>query len=407
MAYICRQSIGVAETAISEDLPQLELSTMGFIMGSFFLVYAFAQIPSGWLGNKLGSRVGISFFAVTWSVATGIMYFATGAPILLISRVASGLAQAGLFPAAAMTIGRWFPSTGRAFASGALGASMSIGNALAAAMTGVLIARIGWRMTFASYSLLSLAFAAVCYVVIRNTPEEHPWTNLAEQQLASPTDSEGEEADSDNQAWRIFFSPATWWICGQQSCRAAGQIFFGSWFARYLQETSGVDLQTAGLLTSLPLVGLIIGALVGGSISDLILMVTGNRRLARSGVAFTSMILCALFVFIAYGIENPTWAVLVISLGTFCAAVGGPCAYTVTMDMGGRHTTILFATMNMIGNLGAFAFIQCVPTLVKWSSWNDVLILFGVLYVGAAVFWLLINPQGNILQQSLLRDKNQ
>lgn len=403
MAYICRQSIGVVEKEIREDL-QLSLETMGFIMGSFFFAYALAQIPSGWLGKKLGSRVGITLFAITWSAATGLLYFATGAPLLLLSRVASGLAQAGLFPAAAMTIRRWFPETGRAAASGALSASMSVGNALAAAMTGILVVRIGWRMTFVSYSLLSFIFAAACYAVIRNQPEGSSGTKSAKQQrLADYADSKNTVSDS-HQAWRIFFRPATWWICGQQACRAAGQIFFGSWFATYLKETRGVELQTAGLLTSLPLVGLIIGALVGGTISDLILMLTGSLRLARSGVAFTSMILCALFVFIAYGIEDSTWAVLVISLGTFCAAVGGPCAYTVTMDMGGRHTVILFATMNMMGNLGAFAFIQCVPTLVKWSNWNDVLILFGALYVGAALFWLLINPQGNILPQTSLRE---
>ena len=62
------------------------------------------------------------------------------------------------------------------------------------------------------------------------------------------------------------------------------------------------------------------------------------------------------------------------------------------MDMGGKHVAMLFATMNMIGNLGAFAFIRAVPEILKYSSWDSVLAIFGVLYIGAALFWMLINP---------------
>jgi hypothetical protein len=115
------------------------------------------------------------------------------------------------------------------------------------------------------------------------------------------------------------------------------------------------------------------------------------------------MLLCAVFVFFAYFIADPLLAVVAISLGTFCAAIGGPCAYTVTIDMGGGQTAVLFATMNMVGNLGAFAFIRMVPEITGYLSWNAVLALFGALYLGAALFWLLINPRRTVAEQSLIR----
>jgi len=170
----------------------------------------------------------------------------------------------------------------------------------------------------------------------------------------------------------IYLSPATWWICSQQFCRATGQIFFASWFATYLQETRHVSVEQSGLLNSLPLVATILGAFIGGAVSDFILARSTSLRLARSGLAAVSMLLCASFVFGAYFIQQPVLAVMTISLGTFCAAMGGPCAHTVTIDMGGRHIAVLFATMNMIGNLGA------------------------------AAFWLLLNPKRTILDHSFL-----
>jgi sugar phosphate permease len=118
-AYLCRNSIGVAESTIREDLG-LSMDAMGSVMGSFFLVYALGQIPMGWLGGQLGSRRAIPICAVAWSIATAMMSFAVGTPLLLVSRVTSGLAQAGLFPSCVSTIGIWSPDTRRGVASGAL-----------------------------------------------------------------------------------------------------------------------------------------------------------------------------------------------------------------------------------------------------------------------------------------------
>lgn len=400
IAYLCRNSIGVAESTIRQDLGLSE-QAMGLVMGSFFLVYALGQIPMGWLGNRLGSRRAIPLCALAWSIATAMMSFAVGAPLLILSRLTNGLAQAGLFPACVLTIGMWSPESRRGVASGALASFMSIGGAIGVAITGVLVERFGWRSTFVGYSLPGIAFAVAFYLWFRDVPAEHRWVNESERELIGRRSApiEGQQTD-----WLgLYLSPATWWICGQQFCRAAGQIFFATWFATYLQETRGVTVAESGFLSSLPIIGIVTGSLIGGAVSDFILIRTKSKRLARSWLAAVSMLLCTLFVFCAYFIANPLLAVITISLGTFCAAIGGPCGYTVTIDMGGRHTAVLFATMNMVGNLGAFAFASLVPKIIQLISWDAVLVLFGLLYVGAAGFWLLINPQGTVVEQSLIR----
>lgn len=400
VAYLCRNSIGVAESTIREELGLSE-KAMGIVMSSFFLTYALGQIPTGWLGNRLGSRLAIPACAVGWSITTVLMSFAVGMPLLVFSRAATGIAQAGLFPASTATIGKWFPATGRAVATGALSGFMSLGGAVGVAITGVLVINVGWRATFGGYGAIGIVFATVFYLWFRDTPQQHAWVNEAEKQLIAGPES---IADDQQARWTsIYLSPAMWWICGQQFCRAAGQIFFSTWFATYLQETRGVSVEQSGLLNSLPLIGYVTGAFVGGAVSDFILVRSGSRRLARSGVATASMLLCAAFVFGAYFIANPLFAVIVISLGTFCASIGGPCSYTVTIDMGGPYTSVIFATMNMVGNLGALAFIPLVPIITETMSWNAVLGLFGLLYCGAAVFWLVLNPNKTVVEQSLIR----
>ena len=408
IAYICRNSIGVAESTIRRDLGLSE-EQMAWVMSSFFLVYARGQIPGGWLGNRWGSRRTIPLLALVWSAATGVMGLASGWPTLLLTRLVNGGAQAGLFPCATNTISRWFPSTRRAIASGSMASFMSVGGALGVAITGSLVVTIGWRWTFAAFSLLGVLWAVGFYFWFRDRPSEHAWVNPAEREfIGAQPDASDEAGDKDAQStpWlAIYSSPATWWICGQQFCRAAGYIFFASWFATYLQETRGVSVEQSGWLNGLPLAGSILGAFIGGALSDFILARSGSLRLARSGLAATSMLLCSAFVFGAYSIQQPLLAVITISLGTFCAAVGGPCAYTVTMDMGARHIAVLFGTMNMIGNFGAFLFIWLVPKIIyRTGNWDAVLMVFGLLYLAAAAFWLLLNPKGTILDHSLLRE---
>ena len=379
---------------------------MSWVMSGFFLTYAFGQIPGGWLGNKMGSRKAIPLFAVTWSIATGVMSLLFAWPMLLLARLVNGAAQAGLFPACVNSMSHWFPSSRRAFVSGTLASFMSIGGAIGVAITGTLIVSVGWRITFAAYSLLGVIWAAGFYWWFRDFPQQHASVNSLELALIGSGDAENKDVGRESKAtpWlQLYSSPALWWICGQHFCRTAGQIFFASWFATYLQETRNVSVAQSGFLNSLPLVAIVLGSFIGGTISDIVLARSKSRWLARTGVAVCSMLVCAAFVFCAYFIRQPLLAVLVISLGSFFAAIGGPCAYSVSIDMGGRHVAIAFATMNMIGNLGAFLFIRLVPNIIEWTgSWDGVLVLFGALYLIAAVFWAMLNPNRQILDYSLM-----
>jgi nitrate/nitrite transporter NarK len=193
-----------------------------------------------------------------------------------------------------------------------------------------------------------------------------------------------------------------WCICGQQFFRAAGYMFFTSWFATYLQEARGVTITTSGVLTMLPLLSVVAGSLAGGVVSDAVLRHTSSMRLARQAVAGCSLALCAVLTLSAYFFTDALAAVLIISAGSFFAAVAGPCGYTITIDMGGEHVPTVNSVMNMCGNLGAMLFPLGVPWLLRETgSWNTVLLSFGALYIAAAFCWWRLRPEGTVFAQAL------
>jgi ACS family D-galactonate transporter-like MFS transporter len=118
IAYLCRNSLAVAEKTIRLDLDISE-ETMGFILGpAFFWSYALFQIPGGLLGKKFGSRIWLPVFSAVSAGATMLLALATGTVGLLSARIGTGVAQAGLFPCSAIAITKWFPRGERALTSG-------------------------------------------------------------------------------------------------------------------------------------------------------------------------------------------------------------------------------------------------------------------------------------------------
>jgi len=455
LAYVSRNAIAVAESTVRGDLG-LTKEQSGWLMSAFFISYSVCQIPGAWVGQRFGARRALPAFAIVWSIATAATALG-GFVNVLAMRVVKGVSQGGLFPICTGVVAKWFPKTGQAFATGALGGFMSVGGAVGAALTGWLVVEIGWRWMFVLYSLPGLLWAAWFWGWFREMPCEHAAVNAGELVLISshpsalvptrpltpalsPDGGEGEKAasappgragdfqsppasatgatDGDCKSparatapptpWlQLLTSPAMWCICGQQFFRAAGYMFFTSWFATYLQEARGVTILKSGFLTMLPLLAVVVGSLAGGWVSDAVLKRTGSRRLARQGVAVVSLGLCAALTLSAYFFADALAAVLIISAGSFFAAVAGPCGYTITIDMGGEHVPTVNSVMNMTGNFGAMLFPLAVPLLLgKEQNWNVVLVSFGVLYIGSALCWWLLKPEGSVFGQALMRPKS-
>lgn len=404
LAYLCRLSISVAAKSIRADLDLTE-EQLGWILGpAFFWTYAFAQIPSSRLGERLGARLSLPLFACTWSLATASFGIGKGFAVLLAIWMILGLAQAGAFPVAMRTFAVWFPQSERASASGSLVAMMSVGAAVGAGVTGTLLLWLPWQSLFVLYAIPGVIWAIAFSIWFRNSPAEHAKVNAAELQIINEGrgDTPSHSPESVATPWlALLTSWPMWLICGQQFCRAAAMVFFGTWFPTFLQESRHITVTKSGLLTILPYLAMAFACLVGGAVADAVFRRTGRLDWSRKGLAVTSLVLSTGLIFLAYLADDATTAVVIISTGIFVAGLAAPCAYTVTLDLGGRHAGAVFATMNMVGNIGAGLFpivvpvlreaLQSTPMLLSWcagDTWNAVVLLIALLHLTAAICWM-------------------
>lgn len=392
IAYIDRGCLSVAEKLIRADLGLTE-SQMGLVMSAFFLAYALFQMPAAWLDHVWGSRRALPFFSASWSVATGICGATNGVALLLLARFSMGAAEAGIFPASTGVLSRWYPVSRRAWVSGVLTSFMGVGGAVGAALTGTILVYVSWRWMFMLYAVPGLIWALGFAFWFRNTPRQHASVNAAELALISEGAKPVDHQAPGPIAWRaLATNRAVLGLALQQFFRAAAAIFYLSWFPTYLHETRGVGVWEAGLLTSLPHWTTMLGCLAGGWLSDRVLATTGKLRLARQGVAVASMLAATVSIGLAYPISDARLAVFILSIGAFCAALAGPCAYALTMDLGGRNTPQVFGIMNTAGAVGSILFPILVPKLVALTgSWDAVLAFFAAIHIVAGACWLLFD----------------
>lgn len=139
LLYLHRFCMSYAQRYVREDLG-LTNDQLSLCFSAFFLSYALAQVPSGWMSDRMGARAMLTIYILTWSFFTAMMGWAAGFVSLLVIRLAAGLGQAGAYPTAAALIPHWVPDSQRGSASGFVAWGGRLGGGLAPVLTTSLIA---------------------------------------------------------------------------------------------------------------------------------------------------------------------------------------------------------------------------------------------------------------------------
>ncbi len=380
IAYVQRLSLSVAGKRLESEL-EITKEQLGDIFSAFFLGYAVLQLPSGWMADRWGSRVMVALFALASSAFTASAGLGFDAQSLMVLWFLLGLAQAGLFPCAAKAIGQWIPDTERAFASGVLGSSMALGSALGPVLSASILQATTWQNLCTILAIPGCIWAFSYLLVI---PEPSAAMNARSVSVAKPEAIWGE----------ILVTPAVWLLCAQQFLRAAGMVFFFTWFPTYLREARGTSEMDAGWFTTYTGIAAMAGGVLGGLFSDFLLRTTGLRWWSRQGQAVVGMCVCSLAIFLSFAQTNLSFALFFLSVGAFAGTFGGVSGYTVAIELGGKYVASVFSLMNMFGNLGAMFLPATVGRLVKSTgSWDIPIFLFGAVFAIDAVCWALLRPK--------------
>ena len=388
--YIDRVCISQAEPLISRDL-RLSPSEMGYVFSAFTLAYALFEIPSGWLGDRIGPRKVLLRIVLWWSFFTAATGWAWSWTSLVTTRFLFGAGEAGCFPNLTKALNRWLPSRERTHAQGVLWMSARWGGAVTPLLVFLTLQYVDWRTAFLLFGLLGVAWAIAFFAWYRDDPRAHPGVNAAEAALLQ---HEPPPAAHLSVPWALWLRSRTFWcLCGQYAALSYVWYFFITWFPKYLMQARGFDMKHSAWLAGTPLLLGGFGSLTAGWVTPWLSRTLGGVRRVRCGLGASGQLAGAALLVASTLLVDARLAVAAIALVSFCNDLAMPGSWATCMDIGGRYVATLGGAMNMMGNFGGvLSPIVAGYDVEKTGSWTGTFYVAATIYVLGAVCWLVLDP---------------
>jgi ACS family glucarate transporter-like MFS transporter len=405
VTYLDRICISVAGPYVQEEL-ELTPEEWSWVLNAFIISYGLFEIPSGALGDRLGHARVLTRIVVWWSAFTALTGLAWNYAVLVVTRFLFGAGEAGAYPNITGVIGRWFPAGERARAQGIVWAASRVGGALSPLLVVPLLRAVGWHGTFFLFGALGFAWAVVWSrgyrALARSLPAEPARAGGTE--AAGGGRTEGADATRGGGAenkrgcaplagvpWRILFrSRQLWLIMLMYWCYVWGSIFYLGWFPTYLVKGRGLSLEEMSLFAALPFVLGALGNAVGGRLGDRLVRRYG-LSLGRRLMGTTCLLLSAALLAATALTTGKMTGVVLLALGFGVMDCMLPSAWSLCVDVGGRHSGAVSGAMNTAGSAGGFActwlFGQLVGAVGDYS--NPMFFIAGMVSFAACLFWLI------------------
>jgi ACS family hexuronate transporter-like MFS transporter len=194
-----------------------------------------------------------------------------------------------------------------------------------------------WRLPFIVLGVVGVLMAIGWWVIVRDTPDVHPWATKAEaDELADDNSSSAAAAEAAGQV----VEPLSHYL-KRPLVLATAAAFFGyawvlytflSWFPVYLVEARGVQLKDVAWIGALPWVVGVIGYVLGGVVTDRIALRTGNPAAARKGMIVFGLTGTALLIAGIGLVSSLVTAVALMSAVVFLLYLTGSQYFTLISD---------------------------------------------------------------------------
>ena len=392
--YIDRATLAVANPLIRQDLG-LSLSDMGYLLSAFLWSYAFAQLPTGAMVDKLGPRLLLTLGLSLWSLAQLLGGLVQSFGQFFAARVLLGIGEAPQFPTGARVARDWFNPRDRGLATGVFNCASTLGTAIAVPLLTVLMLVFGWRWMFAIMGAAGLLVAALWYLVYRN-PQD---VGLSAEENAYRTqgDPPGQRTVVTFAEWKQLFRFRTTWgmIGGYFGCIYLTWIYT-AWLPGYLEIQRHMSVRGTGIYAAIPFAWGVVGGVLGGYLADILVRRGVSPMRSRKLPAAVALLGTAVCTVAAAYVESNALAIAFISASLFLVYVTSTCAWALSSVAAPTNCTASIGAMQNFGGYLGGALAPTVTGLIvqNTGSFVPALVVGGVIgTISAACYlWVVKDP---------------
>lgn len=268
--YLDRQTLSVLGPYLKNDY-HWNNQQFALIVIAFRVAYSIGQTLSGRLIDRIGTRRGLTFTVIWYSVASMLTSFAVGIRSFAFFRFLLGAGESANWPAATKAVSEWFPKRERGWAVALFDSGSSIGGAVAPLLViGLYKYFGGWRPAFVITGVLGFLWLGV-WRMLYHPPETHPRISDSEREMIMKDRRETEslvEGPEGRSTWsELIKLPQTWGVIAARTLTDPVWFFITDWFAIYL-VTKGINPEQGLIAFWIPFVAADLGNFFGGGLSS-------------------------------------------------------------------------------------------------------------------------------------------
>ena len=370
--YIDRVAISQAKGSIATER-KFSDDQMGWIFAAFGLAYALFEIPTGWLGDKIGARKVLVRVVLWWSFFTAATGWAWSYGSMLVTRFLFGAGEAGCFPNLTKAFSTWLPGSERTRAQALMWMGARWGGAFTPLLVVMVMAFVNWRVAFQIFASLGVVWVVVFWLWFRDNPRDHQGVNAAELELLK--ENESNVAGHGDVPWReLVTRPSIWLLWGQYFCLSYGWYFFVTWLPDYLNTSGRPILSNAFLnwlagqmtgtvradliqpvlkavLAGVPLFFGGFGSLFAGLIASRLIARGASVVVVRRSFGFIGFAGASSLLMTSFYIKDPLLAMLAMGMASFCNDLTMPGSWAACMDRSLQKLAMPIANMASNGSL--------------------------------------------------------
>jgi ACS family hexuronate transporter-like MFS transporter len=361
-------------------------SAFGNIAAAFFIAYTISNAFSGYVIDKLGTRIGYSLCMAVWTTA-GLFHAFVVTPFQFgVVRFMLGIGEAGNWPAGLKLTSEWFPPHERSTASGIFNSGSALGVIIVPPLVAFLSIKYGWQSTFIILALLGYLWLVVFWFLYY-TPDKTVAKSKA--RIIPPLKLFKTRFVSTFALSKFFLEPI-WY-------------FITFWIGRYLADVHHWKLSQIGFYAILPFLMADTGNLAGGYFTQYIIKrgmpIHKARKLALclSGSLMSIPLLLAPFI-----ITSPVTALIVFGISGFGYTSYTSNSLACPADIVPPSATATVWGLGCIGTgLGAAIFNYLSGKVLSTESlhagytiaYNHLFVGYGALaFIGILVIIFLMGP---------------
>lgn len=380
-------------------------AVQGHVLGSFFVGYTVSQIPSALMAQRLGAKwvlfayLGASTLATLLTPAAATLGYAA----VIAARIVCGIGSGALFPGITAIWSQWAPPMERSRLAMVSFTGTMIGEVLAMSLSGFLCKHgfdDGWSSIFYTYGASSAVALIMWAVIASNSPATNRFISNKEKlyilkRLAG--ESSKQSLSLSEMPWRrIMTSWPVWAIVVASLCMDWGGFTLMTSIPTFYREVLVFDVQSNGLFSALPSLGVWTGSLTSSFVADHLrsrkfLSTTVTRKL----FTFVGMLGSALLlVGVSFlGCSQKQLAVALMPLSTTFIGLALSGFFVNHMDIAPPYAGTLMGVSNGISAAAGFFAppLAAVLTVAQTrESWQVVFfITAGVFTLGGVVYCVL------------------